>query len=411
MALAHADTAATLAARMLEEDGALRPGMRDQLGMAHIRVLSSAGLVEYQDGPDLPHEVAQVECTAAGLMDLGDGEHWAVACERMNGREVVAAWQPAYASTVQVVYLVMTLAAIVGIVTALGVLRLLTPLSRLSNAIARVGAGERGIRVPNTGLVELDRMVERFNTAARAMEDREDAILARIQAVQDMARVVAHEVRNPLQSLELLTSLVVSEPDEEERQELAKSIHTEIQALDMVVTRVLREGVPGSRLYLHRATQQIGPIFDQVIALRQPEARTKGIRLEREPPPPAELSIDGALLGRSIENLVLNALQAVPSQGGHVRVSLALEPDWAVIVVEDNGPGVDPTLANHVFEPNVTGRPGGTGLGLALVKEVVEAHGGYIGHDRSPLGGARFSARIPRRRVHGSEDPQGADRR
>jgi signal transduction histidine kinase len=108
-----------------------------------------------------------------------------------------------------------------------------------------------------------------------------------------------------------------------------------------------------------------------------------------------ELPFDQALVKRTIENLVLNALQAAPRGTGEVRVSVVEEGDGIVIVVEDNGPGVPEEIVDHVFEPNVTGKQGGHGLGLALVKGVVEAHNGHIRYTRSALGGARFEAWLP----------------
>ena len=390
--------AAKLAAQAVARDGTLDPGSRLRLGVSHLHLRSPGGLILAQDGPDLPPLVDERACSQAGqpiTVNVPVGPPWSAECTQVDAGELVAAWQPDETPGTPVLYLVALLAAIVGIVTALGILRLLSPLSRLSKAIVRVGAGERGVRVPTTGLGELDELVDRVNSAAQAMEAREDAIMARIKAVQDMAQLVAHEVRNPLQSLELLTSLIASEDDANERAELAGAIHAEIRALDMVVTRVLREGAPGGTLRLHRARASLKPLVDQVIALRLPEARAHGVRLEKGPCTSRQASMDAALIGRSIENLVLNALQAVRPQNGVVRISIVDEGGSLAIIVEDNGLGVDPALAEHVFEPNVTGRTGGTGLGLALVREVMHAHHGYIGHDRSPLGGARFTARIP----------------
>ena len=226
------------------------------------------------------------------------------------------------------------------------------------------------------------------------MEEREDAVSARIQVVQEMARIVAHEIRNPLQSLELLTSLVGAADSADERTELVQSIHAEIRTLDQVVTRLLRRGT-GDSLRLRRNPMQIGKVLDQVVTMRRLEAEAKGISLVSGPMQDIELSIDQALLGRSLENLVQNAMQAVPDTGGVIRLSMVKDNDYINIVVEDNGPGVDPSVQDHLFEVNVSARSGGTGLGLALVKGVIEAHGGFIEHDRSILGGARFTASIP----------------
>ncbi len=120
----------------------------------------------------------------------------------------------------------------------------------------------------------------------------------------------------------------------------------------------------------------------------------------------APVPFDAALLKRSIENLVLNALQAVPEITGEVRVSVLEEQTWMMIRVEDNGPGVSAELEEQVFEANVTSKAEGTGLGLTLVKGVVEAHNGYIEYGSSPLGGASFEARIPR--TTETPDPEAA---
>jgi len=402
LAVRHTMTGASLAARTLEHDGALPPGTRDRMGVDHIHVVSDDGLLVFQEGIDLPADVFAAACPTGAMTEPAnqtrraeDGTNWAVSCVPVSGYRVVAAWRPPQSAATEIAVLVLALAAIVGIVTALGVLRLLAPLSRVSHALERVGAGERGVRVGSTGLSELDDLVERLNVAARSVEDRESEFLDRIRVIQEMSRMVAHEVRNPLQSLELLTSLIASSDEEGERQELAQSIHQEIRALDMVVDRVLRQGVTGSGLTLRKQEHTLRPVIDQVVALRTPESKAQGITLEVGDVVDRALPIDPALLGRSIENLVLNAMQAVPPRRGRIRISAYDENDSVCIVVEDNGPGVPEALGNAIYEVDVTGRTGGTGLGLALVKGVIEAHGGYVEHDRSPLGGARFRARIP----------------
>lgn len=407
----HVTRAVELAEVIRQFEGTTVPGTAKRLGVDFLRVREH-GLVTYQEGP---RAAPAFECETKHPVDWtsdAEGRVWTYGCSIKDGRETIAAWMPNGGVAKQIPYLVFSLATIVGIVTALGVLRLLQPLSRMSGAISRVGAGERGVRVGTTGFAELDELVLRLNEAARAMEDREDAIMGRIKAVQEMARMVAHEVRNPLQSLELLTSLIAAENDPGERHDLAKAIHAEIRTLDMVVTRVLREGASQAtpRLTLHRISQKVRPVVDQVLALRRHEAKLHGVAIETGVLADVTADIDAALLGRSIENLVLNAMQAMRSQNGRIRVSVELEPEHFTILVDDNGPGVDPALGDHVFEPNVTGRTGGTGLGLALVREVIQSHGGTIMHERSPLGGARFVARIPLR-YDGGKGAERPDRR
>lgn len=351
-------------------------------------------------GDPLPQPLIDEACaspTSAVALRYQGRKVAAIACTQRDDITVAAAvpLDPEVPAQ-RVLIFVLLLGLVVGIITALGILRLLRPLSALSGALERVGAGERGVRIAQTGLAELDELVAQLNAAARSVEDREDAILARIEVVQEMARIVAHEIRNPLQSLELLTSLIASEEDDAERLEIAASIHAEIRTLEQVVHRLLRESAVRGSLRLRISTQPIAPLVEQVIALRRPQANGRGVHLSVGPLSWAPTPFDPALLKRSVENLVLNALQAVPESTGEVRVSVLEEPEWMLIVVDDNGPGVSPELEHQVFEANVTSKAEGTGLGLALVKGVVEAHDGYIQYGASPQGGARFEARIPR---------------
>jgi signal transduction histidine kinase len=308
---------------------------------------------------------------------------------------VFALWETPARSYLGIGAFVVALACVAGLVTALGVLQVLRPLSKISLALSEVGLGRRGVRMAYTGILELDELIARLNSTAIAVEEREHAILARVSVVQEMARLVAHEIRNPLQSLELLTSLVAEEGDQVERRMLAASIHTEIKALDDVVTRLLREGATRGALRLQARDCNITELLDHIRSVRSVEAQRKGAVIVLEHGFSRRLPLDRALFSRSVENLVANALRAVPSGTGKVLITTQSEGDQTfLLTVDDNGPGVDPALGDRVFEPNVSG-DAGTGLGLALTKGVIEAHGGTVSFARSELGGARFEVRVP----------------
>ena len=392
IALRGVQSASRLASVLLEAGGEPDDAFRRDVGVDVLYTGTGLPLV----APDTPLEVepgaiAQRCAEQPHVVTLGSSS-WALACKG----SVVAASRLEPARQGQLVMgIVLILAAVVGIITALGVLRMLRPLSDITRALDRVGAGERGVRMPRTGLAELDDLVDRLNAAARDMEDREDTILGRIAVVQEMARMVAHEVRNPLQSLELLTSLIASEEDEGERLALAQAIHEEIRTLETVVTRLLRESAAKGALRLQRQESSLGPLVEKVVALRRPQANARGIHLVTGVLSDRPVWVDTALMKRSIENLVLNAMQAVDDRGGEIQVSVIEESDDLLLTVDDNGPGIAPELADQIFEANVTSKSGGTGLGLALVKGVVEAHNGDIRCVRSPLGGARVEIRVP----------------
>ncbi len=329
---------------------------------------------------------------------------WATHCRVTSGHTISAGKALEFSSGRRILYWTFLLSLVVGLVTTAGQAQVLRPLTQMSNALERVARGERGVRLSPVGLRELDALVDSINEAAENVEHRQDTISARIAVVQEMARLVAHEVRNPLQSLELLTSLIAIEEEEDERLAIAASIRQEVQALDQVVLRLLKRGAVGGALDLKRKRQAIAPLVEHVARVKMPGANRKGVRLSLGLVSWEEVMVDAAMLGRSLENLVVNALQAVEANEGEVRISVFERGDSLCIAVDDNGPGVDPSLGNSIFDADVTDKKDGHGLGLALTKAVLIAHGGSIEYTDSPLGGTRFLAKLPRHEEDNSDE-------
>jgi signal transduction histidine kinase len=342
-----------------------------------------------------PDAVRAACASDAGVSIVHDGAtRWALACRSVGEQRVVATLRQANDSSAFVGWLVAGLAAMVGISTALGVLQVLQPLSVVTASLRRMEAGERGVRAERTGLTELDDMVAHLNAATRVMEDREDAILGRIEVVQHLARMVAHEIRNPLQSLELLASNLAEEDDRAEREQLAATIHGEVRALERVVVHLLRDAPGQAALRPSKAPTRLSELLSQVVTFRRGEARRRGAELTLGAVPEVVLHVDRALLLRAIENLVSNALQSVPNLAGAVRLWAEERAGEVRIHVDDNGPGVAEELGQTIYQPRVTTRPDGHGLGLAMVSGVMAAHEGRVDHQRSPLGGARFTCHL-----------------
>jgi len=384
--------------RLIDDGTSLHDETLVRLDVAAIDVRRADGAQIVQIGQPVSESLIGTTCSSAndnpGVVTLGD-QRWALACRVTDHHRVFVARPVNLKTNADVILTVLMLALAVGLITAFSILQVLRPVSSVSRALARVRAGERGVRIKTTGLRELDEIILALNDAAAAMEDREDAILARIQVVQEMARLVAHEVRNPLQSMQMLTSLIASEREGHERDTIAKAIHNEIRTLDQVVDRLLREGALDGALHLRRTLQAVAPLIEQVANLRQATAKARGIQLSKGEVSWHPVKIDSTILGRSIDNLVLNALQAVEPNGGRVQISVFVEGHVLCIAVDDNGPGVDPILEHQIFEPNVTTKKDGSGLGLSLVKGVVVAHGGTINYEKSFMGGTRFLVRLP----------------
>ncbi|MDQ7005953.1 MAG: ATP-binding protein [Acidobacteriota bacterium] len=235
------------------------------------------------------------------------------------------------------------------------------------------------------------------------IEDLTDAVQSeRLAAWAEMARRIAHEIKNPLTPISLMVSHVqrlLERRDPGLEQSLTRALAT----IDEQV-QVLRETAREFADYSHLLHASLEPVD------LAPEVRTwlaayamaedDATPLEMDGPanlPP--LPADTRLLRRAVVNLVDNARAAAAETGGRVRVRWGVrdQPAPAIwIRVEDDGPGIEPGTLGRLFEPDVTTRETGSGLGLPIARQAVEAHGGTIEVDSSPGRGSRFTVVLPR---------------
>lgn len=289
---------------------------------------------------------------------------------------------------------VLSLAAIVGLSTALGTLQFLSPLNRLPGALAQLARGKAISPISHTGLREIDDLIDRINATSQASLEREEAIRGRVTIVQELARIVAHELRNPLQAMEFMAELLKGEEDADERRVVASDLQREIRSLDGVVSQMLH-APEATALRLQRRPCPAQEPVQRVLMLRRPDANAADVRLEDRVEYRGTVSMDITLVTRALENLVANAIAFSPSGRGQVHIHVKREDGSVEFVVDDNGPGVPEDMRKQVFESNYTTRKGGHGLGLVLVAAVAHAHGGHARVTSSPLGGARFILSLP----------------
>ena len=243
------------------------------------------------------------------------------------------------------------------------------------------------------GPEEIAELARAVNALASSVETREDEIRGRMEVVNEISSMVAHEIRNPLQSLELLTTLARTEPDQATRDNLLTTMEQEIRTLEGVVQRVLRSSGP---LRIAPASSDLVEIVHRAANMAEPEARRRNVALLVQAPGALEAQVDGSLIRRAFENLLHNAIEfAGQNPPGQVTASLSRHGNLVRMLVDDDGPGVSEPEIGRIFQPYYSSKSGGIGLGLALCKQVFDAHGGRIRYETSPLGGARFVAELP----------------
>jgi two-component system sensor histidine kinase HydH len=231
-------------------------------------------------------------------------------------------------------------------------------------------------------------------TEIRALKEEVDRS-RRLAAVGKLAAGVAHEIRNPLSSIKgFATWFRERYRHLEEDRSIADVMIGEVERLNRSVTQLLEFARPVPR---DLRPVHVREIIAHSLMLVEHDLKAAGIGAQTEVKTRREtMTADPDLLKQILLNLYLNAVQAMESGGRlTVTVSDGDREDTVLIEVADTGRGIDPGDLDRIFDPYFTTRPGGTGLGLAMVHRAVEALGGDIRVESTPGEGSRFTLRLP----------------
>ncbi len=309
---------------------------------------------------------------------------------------------------------------IAGVLAALGlaaffVVRLgLRPLSRIEVTAGEIAAGELSRRVsPATTKTE----VGRLGLALNAMLDRlEQAFAARKSSEERLRQFLAdasHELRTPLASIRGYAELYrMGASSDKEGTELAmKRIEEEAKRMGVLVEDLLTLARLDEAPAFHRQPVDLSGLARDAVHDARATAPERAIELHA--PDPVQISGDPDQLRQVLANLMRNALVHTPARTA-IEVDVAQSPALATISVRDHGPGLPDTEHERLFgrfwraEHGRERGKAGAGLGLAIAREVVEAHGGEIRAENAAEGGAVFTVRLP---LSGSsEPPRGSSR-
>jgi signal transduction histidine kinase len=310
---------------------------------------------------------------------------------------------------------------------------LVLPITRLAEAAFHIASGDLSRRVPVRSGDEIGQLARAFNVMAERLEAHEAQRLtfeaelerqvkertreleetsARLQATQaqlirseriavtgQIAAGVTHEIRTPLNSLAINVQLLRRELSAEATPPPLREILAELATVEYEITRInriLEEFVNFARLPTPRFERVAPvPLVQEVLGLLGPQASAAGVSVESRPAGSVpSVRGDQDQLRQVFLNLAQNALHAMPN-GGVLGVEWSRDGEWVEVAISDSGPGVSESERELIFLPFVSTKMDGLGLGLPIVRRIVEAHGGSVScHDRAG-GGAVFTVRLP----------------
>jgi signal transduction histidine kinase len=264
------------------------------------------------------------------------------------------------------------------------------PIDRNALALLETFAGPAGLAIGNAeAFADLRDSLDTLKRTRQQLIDQ-----TKLAAVGRLAAHVAHEIRNPLATIGGFAHSIRSHAEERDRvRDNAGIIYEEVHRLERMLSGIMDFSRP-SRPVLVR--QSLNSVVERAVGMLTEQFAPKvRITITLDPDTP-EVAIDAGQTRQVLINVVRNAAESMTEAGGRVLVCThPREDDGARLVIEDDGPGIPQDLKGRIFEPFFTTKKGGTGLGLAVCRQIVAEHGGRMGVESVEGHGARFLIEFP----------------
>jgi signal transduction histidine kinase len=281
-----------------------------------------------------------------------------------------------------------------ALISSLIAKRMLRPVQELDRAAARISEQDYSVRVPESGGDELARLARTFNQMSGSIREARNELIRQEQlsTIGRLATSIVHDLRNPLAAIYGGAEMMVDgELNPQQTQRVARSIYRSSRAIN----DLLQELMDVSRGRSH--VPEVCPlreIADAAAESQRPVAEHQNVTIESTIDPEIEVIVERGRMERVFLNLVSNALEAMPNGGG-ISIEAETRDSRVIVHVTDTGPGIPREIRDRLFQPFVTARKNGLGLGLALSRQAVLAHGGDLWVEDGVSGGARFCVSLP----------------
>jgi two-component system NtrC family sensor kinase len=339
---------------------------RDAVQAAHVRLLGSVGRIEDLSGR---------------LLDRFEKSMRALAEEAEAVRT----------RTRRIMLALLVAAPLVALGVSVAIVRsVAAPLARLGAGADRIAAGDLDGRVAEEGPAEFVALARQLNAMTAALKEHQEKLVRseKLAGIGRLAAGVAHEINNPLGVILGYAKILARRAEGPLAEDLAVIEEETLRAKEIV------EGLLDlSRPMAAEARPvDLRALCDEVVSRLREARLLEGV----------DVAVDGAAtasgsqpqLRQVVHNLVRNAAEAA-GPGGRVEIAIAARGGEAEVQVSDSGEGIAPEARERLFEPFLTTKPRGTGLGLAVSRAIARAHGGDLVAGDAPGGGARFALRIP----------------
>ncbi len=272
--------------------------------------------------------------------------------------------------------------------------RILRPIHELDRAAARIAKQDYSVRVPVSGKDELARLAGTFNQMSSSIQDAREELIRqeRLSTIGRLATSIVHDLRNPLAAIYGGAEMMVDgELNRGQTQRIAQSIYRSSR----VINDLLQELVDVSRGRIQAPELcALCDVAGAAIDAQKLAAEQQNVHIASTIDPGIEVLLERGRMERVFLNLVVNALEAMP-EGGGIDIGAERNTDFVIVRLADTGPGIPKEIRHRLFQPFVTSGKNGLGLGLALSRQAVLAHGGDLWVEDTAAGGACFCVRLP----------------